>query len=100
MQVHLFRAIENGVTLVRPTGDGISLVVDPLGRVLATADDFVTDKPLMMADVPVRGTNTLYARIGDLFVYLCLVGWVMLVSAAFWPRRAAETVVTGEPVHA
>jgi apolipoprotein N-acyltransferase len=100
VQINAFRAIENGVAMVRPTGDGISLVTDHLGRVLATADDFATVKPTMIVDAPMQGAPTVYARIGDLFVYLCAVGWVMLAGAAFWRRRTGDTVVFGEPVKA
>jgi apolipoprotein N-acyltransferase len=100
VQINAFRAIENGVAMMRPTGDGISLVTDHLGRVLATADDFATVKPAMIVDAPMQGAPTVYARIGDLFVYLCAVGWVMLAGAAFWRRRTGDAVVFGEPVKA
>jgi apolipoprotein N-acyltransferase len=100
VQINAFRAIENGVALVRPTGDGISLATDHLGRVLATADDFATVKPAIVVDVPMQGAPTLYARFGDLFVYLCAVGWVILVGAAFWRRRVVDAKVFGEPATA
>jgi apolipoprotein N-acyltransferase len=100
VQINAFRAIENGVALVRPTGDGISLATDRLGRVLATADDFATVKPSFVVDVPVQGAPTAYARIGDLFVYLCVVGWIMLAGAAFWRWRTGDAAIFGEPVQA
>jgi apolipoprotein N-acyltransferase len=100
MQINAFRAIENGVAMVRPTGDGVSLATDHLGRVLATADDFATVKPSLVVDMPVQGAPTVYARTGDLFVYLCIAAWVMLAGAAFWPRRGVDTAIVGEPVQA
>src|SRR6201999_3652361 len=57
------RAVEEGLPLVRSANNGISGVVDPLGRVLArTGLDAVT-----YADValPAPGSPTLYAMTGD-----------------------------------
>jgi apolipoprotein N-acyltransferase len=76
------RAIENGVALVRPTGNGITVAVDRLGQPLATADYYATDKLTMAAEVPTQGSATLYARIGDSFAYLCIAG---LAALAVWP---------------
>ena len=88
-RVATFRAVENGVALVRATGDGISVAVDHLGQPLATADYFATDNLAMVANVPIRGVPTIYARIGDSFVYLCVAGLVALAGAALLRRRAA-----------
>jgi apolipoprotein N-acyltransferase len=73
-----FRAVENGVALVRPTGNGISVAVDRLGRPLAMADYFATPALTMVADVPTRGVATMYPRIGDAVAYLCLALLVVL----------------------
>ena len=75
------RAIENGVALVRATGNGIAFAVDRLGQPLATADYFATDRLTMVAEVPTRGVATIYARIGDSFVYVCIAG---LAALAVW----------------
>jgi apolipoprotein N-acyltransferase len=84
----IFRAIENGVSLVRPTGNGISLAVDDLGRLRAyNADYFVTGKHTLVTTVPVRGRPTLYSRIGDSFAYLCVLGLVVLSVLAVLRRR-------------
>jgi apolipoprotein N-acyltransferase len=86
------RAVENGAALVRATGNGITVAVDRLGQQLATADYFATDKLTMIAEVPTRGSATLYARIGDSFAYLCMAG---LAGLAVWPlvRRVAGVKV-------
>lgn len=87
-QVHhamaVFRAIENGTSMVRATRWGVSTAVDPLGRTLAILDDFVAAQGTMVAQVPTLGTPTIYAQIGDLFAWLCAAGllgtfiWVLL----------------------
>jgi apolipoprotein N-acyltransferase len=95
----IFRAIENGVSLVRPTGNGISLAVDDLGRLRAyNADYFVAGKHTMITTVPIQGRPTLYSRIGDTFAYLCVVGLIVLSGLAFfrrWPRFAPKGKVQG-----
>jgi apolipoprotein N-acyltransferase len=76
-----FRAIENGVSLVRPVRWGVSRVVDPYGRVLAEMDEFSAEQRVMMAQVPFSGVPTIYTRIGDLFAWLCIAG---LLGAIAW----------------
>jgi apolipoprotein N-acyltransferase len=82
-----FRAVENGVTLVRPTGNGISVATDHFGRPLATADYFTTPALTMVADVPTRGVATIYPRIGDAFAYLCLALLVLAGTASLFAAR-------------
>jgi apolipoprotein N-acyltransferase len=86
-----FRAVENGVALVRPTGNGISVAVDHLGQPLATADYFATPALTMVADVPTRGVATIYPRIGDAAAYLCLALLVILGAATLIASRFRRT---------
>jgi apolipoprotein N-acyltransferase len=67
-----FRAIEQGVNLVRQTTDGLSAAYDYQGRVLAAVDYFHSPDHAMIAQVPIQGTDTIYSRIGDLFAWMCL----------------------------
>jgi apolipoprotein N-acyltransferase len=98
-RVATFRSVENGVAMVRATGNGISLAVDDLGQPLATVDYFATDKATLVADVPTQGRVTLYARIGDAFTYLCMAGLVTLVGLALLRRDVAKSVaISGRPV--
>jgi apolipoprotein N-acyltransferase len=82
-----FRAVENGVALVRPTGNGISVAVDHLGQPLAIADYFATPALTMVADVPTRGVATIYPWIGDAVAYLCGALLVVLGAAVFIASR-------------
>ena len=65
-----FRAVENGVAMVRPTRQGISLATDGQGRLLGhKADYFVADEQTLVVSVPTQGSDTLYASFGDAFAY-------------------------------
>ena len=75
----VFRAVENGVTLVRATRWGWSAVVDACGRELARLDHFTASERVLIAEVPVAGRRTLYARIGDAWAWLCVAGLVGLI---------------------
>jgi apolipoprotein N-acyltransferase len=82
-----FRAVENGVTLVRQADNGLSVVVDPYGRVLASMDHFNNAERVMVANVPVQRAFAIYPIIGDLFVWLAMIGFVVLVVLAIIQRR-------------
>jgi apolipoprotein N-acyltransferase len=69
----LFRAIENGFSLVRQTDHGLSAAADHQGRMLAAMDYFTTSDRVMRAHVPTHGVRTVYARIGDVFAWGCIV---------------------------
>jgi apolipoprotein N-acyltransferase len=75
------RAIENGFSMVRSTKDGLSAAFDYQGRLVASLDEFKTGKKIMLADLPTKGTQTLYTLIGDLFAWLCLIG---IIAPAIW----------------
>lgn len=86
----VLRAVENGYSLVRQDVEGRAETADYQGRVLAASDYFMTDQQVMVADVPVRGARTLYARFGDLFAGLCVAGLTTLTGVAAVRRRRAK----------
>ncbi len=101
-QMAAFRAIENGVSLVRPAASGISSAFDPWGRLLGVADYFAPGDRTLTAQVPVGGVRTFYARTGDLFAWLCVTGLVVaLWIAAVSPGRLSGRVFNNRvAVHA
>ena len=90
------RAIENGVALVRPTGNGLSLAVDHLGQERAVADYFATDRLTMVADVPMNGVPTIYAHIGDSVAYAAITVLGALAALAM-RRRRSVALGTAQP---
>lgn len=82
-QQAIFRAIENGVSLVRQDStEGLSIATDPYGRVLATMDTHTASERVMVVQVPMQCVFTIYSIIGDLFGWLSVVGFVGIVILA------------------
>jgi len=70
----VFRAIENGVSMVKSTGGGVSIAVDPYGRIVDASDYFNSDQKTMITCMTAQGVDTLYSFIGDSFAWLCMLG--------------------------
>jgi apolipoprotein N-acyltransferase len=74
------RAIEEGLPLVRAANTGISAVVDPLGRVIASLP--LGAEGVLDARLPQPIAPTLYARAGD------SIAWIMIALALAWVVRS------------
>lgn len=86
-----FRAVENGLTIFRQTGQGVSRVSDPYGKVLSrvdsfedTATDFVS---VQKVTVPITSVNTLYPKLGDILGNVMLLGLLGLVIGMVFTRK-------------
>ena len=86
----VFRAIENGMSLVRQTEFGLSMAVDPYGRVLAQTDFFGAADRTLVAQVPVEHVTTGYTLFGQYFEWACLAGFLYLVARAVLTRRQSN----------
>jgi apolipoprotein N-acyltransferase len=86
----IFRAVENGVALVRPTRLGTSIASDHQGRLLGYKSDyFVGTDHTMIVNVPTAGGTTLYVFVGESVGWLCVVG--MLGLAGFGGLRKIQS---------
>lgn len=84
----VFRAVENGFSLVRQTDYGLSLATDPYGRVLAQMDHYAATDRTLVAQVPVQPARTLYAAGGHWFGWVAVAGFaVSLVLIPVGARR-------------
>jgi len=81
LQPVAFRAIENGVPILRATSAGMSGAFDANGRTLAVVDHF-SGQRTMVAQMPLGAVPTIYARVGDLFAWLCVGALVMCMAIA------------------
>lgn len=84
-----FATIEQRTALVRAVNSGVSAFIDPNGRVFQktyAVDPYIHPHPATssLATVPLmEGGHTVFARVGNLFAYLCVaVTLLLLVKAA------------------
>jgi len=98
-----YRAIENGVTIVRQADNGLSVVIDPYGRVVASMDHFTSGERVFVAQVPVGSVTTLYAYTPDVFAWLAILGFVTVTIVAIVQGRrarlAAASLKESQPEH-
>jgi apolipoprotein N-acyltransferase len=92
----VLRAVENGMSVVRPVRQGTSVAVDHQGRILGQnaswyrADPVTTEQTLTVA-VPVRGARTPYALFaGDVLGWLSIAGLLWAATLVIVRRRAAR----------
>jgi apolipoprotein N-acyltransferase len=79
-QLSRFRAVENGVSVVRVTNSGVSGVIDPLGRETTRLPS--QSAVALVADVPIGSPGTFYSRHGDVFALACVVAALAAVVLA------------------
>ncbi len=72
------RAIEEGLPLVRAANDGISAVIDPMGRIIASLP--LGTEGVLDAELPASANATIYARVGDV-IYFIILSAILIVSS-------------------
>lgn len=85
--VGYFRSVENGYALCRQTINGLSLVTDGKGNILAAMDHFQSDEWVTVAQVPTHGVWTLYSAVGDTFGWLAVAGVLYFIVLGVWRKR-------------
>jgi apolipoprotein N-acyltransferase len=83
-----FRAIENGFSMFRLAREGLTLAVDHQGRPLVQSNYFLNDQPIIYADLPTEGRETVYSLLGDWFAWLSVAGLVALLVIAIARRKS------------
>ena len=72
MMIGIFRAVENRRSMVRSTNGGMTMIVDPDGRIVKMIEPFTAN--YLVGDVPVVSTSeTLYTRWGDWFAIIVII---------------------------
>jgi apolipoprotein N-acyltransferase len=71
------RAIEQGLPLVRAANTGISAVLDPLGRTVASLP--LGTEGVFDASLPRAIDATIYVRVGDGFVIVLMIAAIALI---------------------
>jgi apolipoprotein N-acyltransferase len=96
-QMAPFRAIENGVSIFRPTAQGISLAIDPYGRIIGSMDATRVNERVFVMQVPDQRVFTIYAVVGELFGWLAVVGFVTIVILTVLQGRKARAAAASSP---
>jgi apolipoprotein N-acyltransferase len=73
------------------------MAVDYEGHVISASDYFTTDNQIMVANVPMHGVRTIYAMIGDLFAWLCIIGLLALTGLAIIQSRKRRSAAEAAP---
>ncbi len=77
----VFRAAENRVSMGLGTTNGMSMVIDPYGRI--TAEGKINERGVIIGEVFTAPDQTLYTRWGDWFGWLIVAGLVILTLFRF-----------------
>jgi apolipoprotein N-acyltransferase len=67
----ILRAIESRYGIVRGAANGISTIISPKGRVLSKQDHYKDGPGILVSEVPIYDTKTLFSRAGHWPVGIC-----------------------------
>jgi apolipoprotein N-acyltransferase len=87
-----FRAVENGMSIFRQTGQGVSLAADAYGREVSRVDVFENETSgnfagEQLVTTPIGSVDTAYTSIGDGFGIAALVAMVGLLVMLWVARK-------------
>ena len=100
-----FRAVENGMSIYRQTGAGVSIVTDAFGRSIHHIDSTqetatMNFAAIQMVTTPVSSVATVYPIIGDVFGNEMLVLFVGLLLGLVVTRKRFAARLKVEPLSA
>jgi apolipoprotein N-acyltransferase len=92
-QIAVFRAIENRIAIARCANTGVSMFIDPYGRVTQATKIWVRETVIGTIPLKREGNScwsgrTFYARFGDWFAVICCLISLMVIVMALLPKRA------------
>ena len=86
-----FRAVENGMSIFRQTGEGVSMVTNAYGKVTNRVDMFEENASgftgIQNVQTPIGSVNTLYPSVGDGVGNVMLLGLAGLLIGLFVTRQ-------------
>lgn len=75
-----FAAIQYGVSIIRSNGNGIVAFYDYRGDALAKMNTHISNSKITYGEIPVKSPTTVYAVIGNLFVYLLILFLIVIAG--------------------
>jgi apolipoprotein N-acyltransferase len=85
LSMAVFRALENRRSLARSANTGVSAIIDPLGRMVATSPLF--QPYYLVAEAPLLQAKTIFVGFGHYFGLICLLA---CIPFAFFLRKAKK----------
>jgi len=92
LSINVFRAIENGIFVVRAANTGVSCIIDPCGRIIGRVENgkgedlFV--EGVFTGNIVPLDSKTLYSRVGDWWVALSFAA-VFIITLTALLRKSA-----------
>lgn len=84
-QMAVLRTVENRISLARCANTGVSMLVDPYGRVLEATGIF--EDAVLVGELPLKeDEETFYTRYGEWLPWLCVVLSLGLLISSFRPH--------------
>jgi apolipoprotein N-acyltransferase len=82
-EMAILRAVENRVSVARCGNTGISMLIDPSGRILKRSAIF--ERTVVQGEVPLRQGTSFYTRYGDVCGWTVVIVSLLLFSSSFLP---------------
>jgi apolipoprotein N-acyltransferase len=86
--IAVFRAIENRISIARCANTGVSMIIDPFGRVSHETPIF--EEHTVVADLPLWSQETFYQRHGEWAGPICCLIAVVMLAAAVVKRKSDQ----------
>jgi len=87
--ISLFRGIENGFSIFRTTGNGLSVAFKSDGSLISKLNSFDSQEKILYAEVPIHRQFALYTIAGDFlpWVSISFVLIYILISKKLWLKK-------------
>jgi len=81
LRIARFRALEQGRAVARAANTGVSALIGPRGELLATLPvvDHAAPPQLLRGRLPRIAAPSPYARVGEVYLWLCALGWAWVL---------------------
>jgi len=78
----IFRAVENGIWLLRAGNSGVTAIINPKGQVISTMP--ILKKGYMVGEIDTsQNVKTIYSSVGDIILYIAMLFVGMLFALHF-----------------
>ncbi len=90
-QIARFRCVENRVPMMRVVNTGLSSAIDSVGRIIGTIGEGrygqARQSGYLLSSLPLDSRQTLYARLGDFWGWLCMALTALVMVRSFLGTR-------------